>query len=158
MQVSVNIKLTLLEDLTLALLTVLSLIGLGTVIGTSAFLFRKRSRDQFRYEEDKREVITLTLRGLQDIDMVCETITKGNVVILGVKDLARLDMIRLKRSIQQLKSHVRTYGGDIVALGKEFVVVVPPSMKLSFIKRLLEESSMDDDITPPNLPTEVGSV
>ncbi len=158
MQVSVNIKLTLLEDLTLALLTVLSLIGLGTVIGTSVFLFRKRSRDQFRYEEDKREVITLTLRGLQDIDMVCETITKGNVVILGVKDLARLDMIRLKRSIQQLKSHVRTYGGDIVALGKEFVVVVPPSMKLSFIKRLLEESSMDDDITPPNLPTEVGSV
>ncbi|MGC9780037.1 MAG: cell division protein SepF [Candidatus Heimdallarchaeota archaeon] len=142
----------------MALLTVLSLIGLGTVIGTSAFLFRKRSRDQFRYEEDKREVITLTLRGLQDIDMVCETITKGNVVILGVKDLARLDMIRLKRSIQQLKSHVRTYGGDIVALGKEFVVVVPPSMKLSFIKRLLEESSMDDDITPPNLPTEVGSV
>ncbi len=158
MQVSVNITLTLLEDLTLALLTVLSLVGLGTVIGTSAFLFRRRSRDQFRYEDDKKEVITLTLRGLQDIDMVCETITKGNVVILGVKDLARLDMIRLKRSIQQLKSHVRTYGGDIVALGKEFVVVVPPNMKLSFIKRLLEESSMDDDINPPDLPTEVGSL
>ena len=142
----------------MALLTVLSIIGVGTIIGTSTFLFRRRSRDQFRYEEDKKEVITLTLRGLQDVDMVCETITKGNVVILGVKDLARLDMIRLKRSIQQLKSHVRTYGGDIVALGKEFVVVVPPNMKLSFIKRLLDESDMDDDINPPDLPTEVGSV
>ncbi len=142
----------------LALLTTLGIIGLSTVIGTSVFLFRRRPKDNLRSENNGKEVVTLTLRGLQDVDMVCETVNKGNVVILGVKDLARLDMIRLKRTIQQLKSHVRTFGGDIVALGKEFVVIIPANMKLSFIKRMLEDSEMDDDLSPPEPPTEVGTL
>ncbi|NHJ32390.1 MAG: cell division protein SepF [Asgard group archaeon] len=121
-------------------------------------LFRRRKKDNFRLEDYQKEVVTLTLRGLQDVDMVCETVNKGNVVILGVRDLARLDMIRLKRTVQQLKSHVRTYGGDILALGKEFVVIVPASMKLSFIKRMLEDSDLDDDLLPPEPPTEVGTL
>jgi len=145
------------EDLALALLTTLGIIGLSTVIGTSVFLFRRRIKDNSRLANNEKEVVTLTLRGLQDVDMVCETVNKGNVVILGVKDLARLDMIRLKRSIQQLKSHVRTFGGDIVALGKEFVVIVPANMKLSFIKRMLEDSDLDD-FNPPEPPTEVGTL
>ncbi|NHK30467.1 MAG: cell division protein SepF [Asgard group archaeon] len=138
----------------MTLLAILSSIGIGMVLGTSVFLFRKRQKDNFRFD-NTREVITITLRGLQDIDMICSTIDNGNVVILGVRDLARLDMIRLKRSIQQLKSHVRAIGGDIVALGKEFVVIVPPSMKLSFIKHYLEEAQ-DEDIDPPETPSEVG--
>ena len=121
-------------------------------------LFKRRKKDNFRLEDNQKEVVTLTLRGLQDVDLVCETVNKGNVVILGVKDLARLDMIRLKRTIQQLKSHVRTFGGDIVALGKEFVVIVPTNMKLSFIKRMLEDSDLDDDFSPPEPPTEVGTL
>lgn len=146
------------EDKQLALLTALGIIGLGTVIGTSVFLFRKRPKDNYRFD-DQREVLTLTLRGLQDVDMICETVSKGNVVILGVRDLARLDMIRLKRSVQQLKSYTRSYGGDILALGKDFIVVVPASMKLSLIKRLVEESAeFDDDFDPPKPPTEVGTI
>ncbi|MCK5159290.1 MAG: cell division protein SepF [Candidatus Heimdallarchaeota archaeon] len=121
-------------------------------------LFKRRKKDNFRLEDNQREVVTLTLRGLQDVDLVCETVNKGNVVILGVKDLARLDMIRLKRTIQQLKSHVRTFGGDIVALGKEFVVIIPTNMKLSFIKRMFEDSELDDDISPPEPPSEVGTL
>lgn len=121
-------------------------------------LFKRKRKDNFRLEDNQREVVTLTLRGLQDVDMVCETVNKGNVVILGVRDLARLDMIRLKRTVQQLKSHVRTFGGDILALGKEFVVIVPANMKLSFIKRMLEDSDLDDDINPPEPPTEVGTL
>jgi SepF-like predicted cell division protein (DUF552 family) len=121
-------------------------------------LFRRKQKDNFRLEGNQKEVVTLTLRGLQDVDMVCETVNKGNVVILGVRDLAKLDMIRLKRTVQQLKSHVRTFGGDILALGKEFVVIVPANMKLSFIKRLLEDSDLDDDISPPEPPTEVGII
>jgi len=126
--------------------------------GLAMALFKRRKKDNFRLEDNQKEVVTLTLRGLQDVDMVCETVNKGNVVILGVKDLARLDMIRLKRTIQQLKSHVRTYGGDIVALGKEFVVIVPTNMKLSFIKRMFEDSELDDDFSPPEPPTEVGTL
>ncbi|MHA1155090.1 MAG: cell division protein SepF [Candidatus Heimdallarchaeota archaeon] len=141
----------------MALLTALGIIGVGTVIGTSAFLFRRKTRDHLQNFEQK-EVLTLTLRGLQDVDMICDTVSRGNVVILGVRDLARLDMIRLKRSIQQLKSYTRSYGGDIVALGKDFVVVVPPNMKLSLIKRLLEDSEESDKITPPEPPTEVGTI
>jgi SepF-like predicted cell division protein (DUF552 family) len=119
-------------------------------------MFRKRIKDKQAFG-DQKEVITVTLRGLQDIDMICHTIDKGNIVILGVKHLARLDMIRLKRSIQQLKSHVISIGGDIVALGKEFVVIVPPSMKLSFIKHYLEES-LEEDMNPPDTPSEVGYI
>ncbi|MHA1556149.1 MAG: cell division protein SepF [Candidatus Heimdallarchaeota archaeon] len=141
----------------MALLTALGIIGVGTVIGTSAFLFRRKTRDHLQNFEQK-EVLTLTLRGLQDVDMICDTVSRGNVVILGVRDLARLDMIRLKRSIQQLKSYTRSYGGDIVALGKDFVVVVPPNMKLSLIKRLLEENEESDEFTPPEPPTEVGTI
>jgi SepF-like predicted cell division protein (DUF552 family) len=121
-------------------------------------LFRRRQKDNFRLEDNQKEVVTLTLRGLQDVDMVCETVNKGNVVILGVRDLARLDMIRLKRTVQQLKSHVRTNGGDILALGKEFVVIVPANKKLSFIKRMLEDSDLDDDMSPPEPPSEVGTI
>lgn len=142
----------------MSIITALGIVGLGTIIGTSTFLFRKRAREQLNQHEQK-EVMTLTLRGLQDVDMICETVSKGNVVILGVRDLARLDMIRLKRSIQQLKSYTRAYGGDILALGKDFVVVVPPSMKLSLIKRLIQESEpLDDDLIPPEPPTEVGTL
>ena len=142
----------------MTLLTALGIVGLGTVIGSSVFLFRRRTRENFRLD-DQKEVLTLTLRGLQDVDMICETVSQGNVVILGVRDLARLDMIRLKRSIQQLKSYTRSYGGDILALGKDFVVVVPPSMKLSLIKRLVEESNeLDDDFDPPEPPKEVGTI
>ena len=140
------------------LLTVISIIGLSTVIAISVFLFRRRQREDFRNESNKKEVLTLTLRGLQDIDMITEMVNRGNVVILGVKDLAKLDMIRLKRSIQQLKSNVQINGGDIIALGKEFVVVVPPNMKLSFIRRLIDESEDKDNINPPTPPTEVGTL
>ncbi len=141
----------------MAILTALGIIGVGTILGSSAFfLFRRKTRDHLQNLEQK-EVLTLTLRGLHDVDMICDTVSRGNVVILGVRDLARLDMIRLKRSIQQLKSFTRTYGGDIVALGKDFVVVVPPNMKLSLIKRLLENED-SDEITPPEPPTEVGTI
>ena len=141
----------------MALLTALGIIGVGTVLGTSVFLFRRRPKDHLQKLEQK-EVLTLTLRGLQDVDMICDTISRGNVVILGVRDLARLDMIRLKRSIQQLKSYTRSYGGDIVALGKDFVVVVPPNMKLSLIKRLIEDADETEEMSPPEPPTEVGTI
>ena len=136
----------------MVLLATLGIISIGTVIGTSVFLFRRRPRESFRLENQKKEVITLTLRGLNDVDMICETIDKGNVVILGVKDLTRLDIIRLKRSIQQLKAHARETGADIFMLGKEFVVLVPSTMKFSFIKNLLEEAQ--DNVDIPDLPTE----
>ncbi len=141
----------------MVILTALGIIGVGTIIGTSSFLFRRKTRDHLQNLEQK-EVLTLTLRGLHDVDMICDTISRGHVVILGVRDLARFDMIRLKRSIQQLKSFTRTYGGDIVALGKDFVVVVPPNMKLSLIKRLLEENENSEEMTPPEPPTEEGII
>jgi SepF-like predicted cell division protein (DUF552 family) len=144
----------------MTIVTALGIIGLGTVIGTSAFLFKRRPRENNRFEDDKKEVLTLTLRGLQDVDMICDTVAEGNVVILGVRDLAKLDMIRLKRSIQQLKSFTMTNGGDILALGKDFVVIVPPTMKLSLLKRILNESNDyatdSEDMNPPEPPTEVG--
>jgi SepF-like predicted cell division protein (DUF552 family) len=147
-----------LEEIILSILTTLGIIGLGTIVGTSAFLFRRRAKDQFRQEEQK-EVVTFSLRGLQDVDSICEIVSKGNVVILGVKDLARLDMIRLKRSIQQLKSFTSINGGDLVALGKDFVVVIPPQMKLSLIQRMLQEGmDAENEIEPPELPTEVGTL
>lgn len=140
----------------MSILTALGIIGLSTIIGTSFFLFKRRSKEQFEYNQQK-EVMTFSLRGLQDVDMVCNMISKGNIVILGVKDLAKLDMIRLKRSIQQLKAYTNTYGGDLVALGKDFVVVIPPTMKLSLIKRLLEGET-EVFVEPPEPPTEVGSL
>lgn len=140
----------------MSIITALGIIGIGTIIGASAFLFRKRTRDDFQLNNQK-EVTTLSLRGLQDVDLVCELVAKGNVVILGVRDLARLDMIRLKRSIQQIKSFTRTYGGDLIALGKDFVVVVPSTMKLNLIKRMFEEDS-ERDLDPPEPPTEVGTI
>ena len=142
----------------MSVLATLGIIGLGTVVGTSVFLFRRRSKDQFNHDEQK-EVVTFSLRGLQDVDTICEMVSKGNVVILGVKDLARLDMIRLKRSIQQLKSYTSINGGDLVALGKDFVVVIPPQMKLSLIQRMLrEEAEAEKEIEPPELPSEVGTI
>ena len=137
------------------ILSALGIIGIGAIVSTSAFLFRKRGREDLR-EDEKKAVIALTLRGLQDVDMICDTVLEGNVIILGVRDLAKLDMIRLKRSIQQLKSFTKTYGGDIIALGKEFIVLVPSTMKLSQLKRILHDVNEVDEIDPPEPPTEVG--
>ncbi len=137
-------------------LAIIGITVLGTLIGTSAFLFRRRANA--RLEDEKKEVVTLTLRGLQDIDSIKEIVSRGNMVILGIKELARLDTIRLKRSILQLRSYVNTTGGAMMALGKEFVVVVPPNMKLSAIRRTLESADSDSDIHPPDIPTEVGTL
>lgn len=142
------------------LVTIGSIVGLSTVIGTSVFLFRKRTRNHSSFEEQRKEVMPLTLRGLQDVDRICEYVGHGNIVILGVRDLARLDMIRLKRAIQQLKSYTMTTGGDMLVLGKDFVVVIPPNMKLSQVNKALRESmeAEEDNFNPPEPPTEVGSL
>ena len=142
------------------LVTIGSIVGVSTIIGTSAFLFRRRTKNHSNFEEQRKEVKPLTLRGLQDVDRICEYVGQGNVVILGVRDLARLDMIRLKRAIQQLKSYTMTTGGDMLVLGKDFVVVIPPNMKLSQVNQALRESmdSEDDNYNPPEPPTEVGSL
>ncbi|MHA1367566.1 MAG: cell division protein SepF [Candidatus Heimdallarchaeota archaeon] len=142
------------------LVTIGSIVGVSTIIGTSAFLFRRRTRNHSSFEEQRKEVKPLTLRGLQDVDRICEYAGQGNVVILGVRDLARLDMIRLKRAIQQLKSYTMTTGGDMLVLGKDFVVVIPPNMKLSQVNQALRESldNEEDNFNPPEPPTEVGSI
>ncbi|HUT81041.1 MAG TPA: cell division protein SepF [Candidatus Bathyarchaeia archaeon] len=142
----------------MALLITLGLIGIGTVIGTSAFLFRRHSKNELRQNGGTKEVVTYTLRSLNDVDMLCETIDKGNMIILGVKDFARLDMIRLKRTVHQLKSHVLSRGGDIIALGKDFVVLVPSTMKLSQITNYLQKSEAENMDLPPKPPTEVGTI
>ncbi|MHA1126078.1 MAG: cell division protein SepF [Candidatus Heimdallarchaeota archaeon] len=142
------------------LVTIGSIVGVSTIIGTSAFLFRKRTRNHNNLEENRKEVMPLTLRGLQDVDRICEYVGHGNIVILGVRDLARLDMIRLKRAIQQLKSYTMTTGGDMLVLGKDFVVVIPPNMKLSQVNQALRASldADEDNYNPPEPPTEVGSI
>ena len=141
------------------LITIGSIVGLSTVIGTSAFLFRKRMKNNANIDELRKEVMPLTLRGLQDVDKICEYVGQGNVVILGVRDLARLDMIRLKRAIHQLKSYTMLTGGDMLVLGKDFVVVIPPNMKLSQVNKAIRESmNEEDNYNPPEPPTEVGSL
>ncbi len=142
------------------LVTIGSIVGISTILGTSAFLFRKRIKNNSSFDEQRKEVMPLTLRGLQDVDRICEYVGQGNIVILGVRDLARLDMIRLKRAIQQLKSYTMTTGGDMLVLGKDFVVVIPTNMKLSQVNKALRESlkSEDDDYNPPEPPTEVGTL
>lgn len=142
------------------ILTTIGIISIGTVVGVSTFLFRRgRSKNQLN-EDEKKKVVTFTLRGLQDIDSICDLVDEGNVVILGVSDLARLDMIRLKRSVQQLKSFIKTNGGDIIALGKEFVVIVPSNMKLSQLQNVLKNTNEEerDELNPPPPPQEVGTL
>ncbi|MBD3192240.1 MAG: DUF552 domain-containing protein [Candidatus Heimdallarchaeota archaeon] len=144
----------------LEILTTLGIISFSTIVGISTFLFRRVRGKNHPDDDEKKKVVTFTLRGLQDIDNIRDMVDEGNVVILGVSDLARLDMIRLKRSIQQLKSFIKTNGGDIIALGKEFVVVVPSNMKLSQIPKILEKSNQEDndELNPPPPPQEVGTL
>ncbi|MEA2071345.1 MAG: cell division protein SepF [Asgard group archaeon] len=141
------------------LILTLGIIGFSTLIGASMFFLKKRSKSPDPKDQENNEVVTLTLRGLQDVDMICDRVASGDVVILGVRDLAKLDMIRLKRTIQQLKSYTLTNGGEIFALAKDFIVIVPSNMKLNFMRQVFEESMEEkEEVDPPELPTEVGTI
>lgn len=143
----------------LTIFIALGICGLSTMLGASFMLFKRFRKKEEQKNQIEMEVQTRTLRGLKDVDIICEAVSEGNVIILSVRELAKIDMIRLKRTIQQLKSFTKTNGGDILALGKDFVVIIPPNMKFSLLGKILQEAETEEEsMKPPAPPKEVGII
>ncbi|KPV61672.1 MAG: hypothetical protein AOA66_1642 [Candidatus Bathyarchaeota archaeon BA2] len=72
----------------------------------------------------------LSLRALEDVDVVKREIESGNILILRVSPLARKSIEDVKKAVNELCEFTKSIGGDIARLGEERVVVVPSFIRI----------------------------
>ena len=94
----------------LVVLTIIGIIGLSSVLGISAFLFRRRPRESFR-EEEKKEVNQIK-KSVEDLFFVCPIHRKKIHAIYGGKSKTEEVLVKenwsiLKRLIELLESKVK---------------------------------------------------
>ncbi|KPV63220.1 MAG: hypothetical protein AOA65_1419 [Candidatus Bathyarchaeota archaeon BA1] len=72
----------------------------------------------------------LSLRNLEDVDMIKREVKSGSILILKVTPLAKKSVEDVKRAVGELCEFIQQIGGDIARLGEERVVITPPSVRI----------------------------
>ena len=67
----------------------------------------------------------LPLRALDEVDLIKEEVSSGNIIILRITPLARKNLDDVKTAVNKLCEFTKSVGGDIARLGEERVVIVP---------------------------------
>ena len=67
----------------------------------------------------------LPLRALDEVAIIKEEISSGNILILRITPLARKNIDDVKTAVNELCEFTKSVGGDIARLGEERVVIVP---------------------------------
>ncbi|MFH0748917.1 MAG: cell division protein SepF [Candidatus Bathyarchaeota archaeon] len=80
----------------------------------------------------------LSLRQLEDVDMVKIEVRAGNIVVVKITLLAKRSIDDAKRAVDELCAFVESVGGDIARLGDERLVITPSSVKIWKEKENLE--------------------
>jgi len=72
----------------------------------------------------------LSLRTLEDVNVVKREVESGNILILRVSSLAKKSVEDVKQAVNELCKFTESIGGDIARLGEERVVIVPRFIKI----------------------------
>lgn len=73
---------------------------------------------------------TLTLRSVDDLDIILDDIRHNNILIIRVTPLAQRNLDDLKTVVEEIYKFVRSINGDIARLGEERLVITPPGVKI----------------------------
>ncbi|MCS6767386.1 MAG: cell division protein SepF [Candidatus Nitrosocaldus sp.] len=73
---------------------------------------------------------TVTLRDVDDIDVILDDIRHNNILIIRITPLAQKSVEDLKMVVEELYKFVRSINGDIARLGEERLVITPPGVKI----------------------------
>jgi len=91
-------------------------------------------------EEAKIYVRVFVLRDFSDVKAVVDTLREGNtIVFVDIRYLREnKDITEFKRAINRIKSVVEAIGGDIVAVGNEWIIATPSFARI-YRKKTEEE-------------------
>jgi hypothetical protein len=81
-------------------------------------------------QESPTYLKAITIRDSSDIHTITEDIKKGMVLILRVTPLARKDVKKLRKVVEELYVIARDSNADIARLGEERIIVTPPNVKI----------------------------
>lgn len=72
----------------------------------------------------------LPLRSIEDVDLIKNEVSSGNILIVRVSPLAKKSIDDVKRAVSELCEFTESVGGDIARLGEERVVITPSFVKI----------------------------
>jgi len=72
----------------------------------------------------------LPLRSIEDVDVIKQEVSSGNIVITRVSQLAKKNVDDVRRAVSDLCEFTESVGGDIARLGEERIVVTPSFVKI----------------------------
>ena len=72
----------------------------------------------------------LSLRTLDDLEVIKSELKSGNILILRVTPLAKKSVEDVKKAVNELYEFTKSIGGDIARLGEERVVIVPSFIRI----------------------------
>ncbi|MBN1160036.1 MAG: cell division protein SepF [Candidatus Diapherotrites archaeon] len=83
------------------------------------------------YEDADALVLRIVFNGDEDaVKEVIDQVTKGNILVLNIKDAADRNQIRLKGAIGKVKVYIQDIDGDMVRLTQDLVLVTPSKVKI----------------------------
>lgn len=77
-----------------------------------------------------RYVKAIPLKSYEDIDEIKAEVRAGNIVITNVSPLAKTDIDKVKRGINELNEYAQILEGDIARLGEERIILTPKTIKI----------------------------
>lgn len=89
------------------------------------------SKPENKKTSQKTSLKAIPLRSLTDVEVIKHELNLGNILILKITPLARKSIEDVKKVVNELSTFTQSIGGDIASLGKERVVIVPNSIKIS---------------------------
>ncbi|MGI0084050.1 MAG: cell division protein SepF [Nitrososphaerales archaeon] len=72
----------------------------------------------------------LPLKSRDEIAQIKEDVKNNTIVILKITPLAQKSVEDLKTTIEQLTEFTTSFGGDIVRLGEERIIITPPGVRI----------------------------
>ena len=96
-------------------------------------LFGNDDYVELESDEEKRSKIPIEIEKIKeyaDSDRIQRKVREGAIMLVKIKDLKEKDINELKRSVQRIKRTTDAIGGQIVAIGDDWLVVSPGMTKL----------------------------
>jgi len=92
----------------------------------------QREKDENKNSDKKIKTYlkALPLQDYTEIEYIKKEITTGNIIILRITPLANKSIEKVKQTVNELCSFVKSLGGDIARLGDERIVICPPNIRI----------------------------
>ena len=91
---------------------------------------KKIESGNLKYKKTYTYLRAMPLRSLDDLDLIKDEVTKGNILILRITPLASKNIEEVKHAVNDLYDFTESKKGDIARLGEERIVICPEKIKI----------------------------